>query len=132
MAAASACFGPSAASTVSVETAAPVDGDQSNSPAHCVPSASFLHCAAEPSLQNIAPAHSIDSSSSAVCTGPVFATLYLEAAGAATAKTAPAAKAVHAESSSIHPIVGDSLSMEYVAPSLYPKRNSRLMMTRLL
>jgi len=25
---------------------APVDGDQSTSPAHCVPSASFLHCAA--------------------------------------------------------------------------------------
>ena len=64
--------------------------------------------------------------------GSVFATLYLEAAGAATAKTAPAAKAVDVESSSIHPIVGDSLSVEDVAPSLYPKRNSQLMMTCLI
>ena len=85
-----------------------------------------------PSLQTVAPAHSIDSASSAVCTGSVFATLYLEAAGAATAKTAPAAKAVNAESSSIHPIVGDSLSMDYVAPSFYTKRNSRWTMTHLL
>ncbi len=131
MVAVSAASGPSAASALSVDTAAPVDGDHFTSPAHCAPSASF-HCAVEPSLQNIAPAHSIDSSSSAVCTGPAVATLSLEAAGAASAKTAPAAKAVDAESSSIPPIVGDSLLVEDVAPSLYPKRNSRLTMTRLL
>ena len=131
MVAVSAGSGPSAASALSVETAAPVDGDQSTSPAQCAPSAPF-HCAAEPSLQTVAPAHSIDAASSAVCTGPAVATLSSEAAGAATAKTAPAAKAVDAESSSIPPLVGDSLSVEDVAPSLYPKRNSRLTMTHLL
>ena len=46
MVAVSTGSGPSAASALSVETAAPVDGDQSTSPAHYVPSASFLHCAA--------------------------------------------------------------------------------------
>ena len=86
----------------------------------------------EPSLQTVAPAHSIDAVSSAVCTGPAVTTLSSEAAGAATAKTAPAAKAVDVESFSIPPIVGDSLSVEDVAPSLYPKRNSRLTLTRLL
>ena len=130
MVAVSAGSGPSTASALSVETAAPVDGDQSTSPAQCAPSAPFHH-AAEPSIQTVAPAHSIDVASSAVCTGPVVTTLSLEAAGAATAKTAPAAKAVDAESSSIPPIVGDSLSVEDVAPSLYPERNSRLTMTRL-
>ena len=128
MVAVSAGSGPFAASALSVETAAPVDGDQSTSPAQCAPSAPF-HCAAEPSLQTVAPAHSIDAVSSAVCTRPAVAS---EAAGAATAKTAPAAKAVDAESSSISPIVGDSLSVEDVAPSLYPKRNSQLTMTHLL
>ena len=131
MVAVSAGSGPSTASALSVETAAPVDGDQSTSPAQCTPSAPF-HCAAEPSLQTVAPAHSIDVASSTVCTRPAVATLSLEAAGAATAKTVPAAKAVHAESSSIHPIVGDSLSMEYVAPSLYPKRNIQLTTIHLL
>ena len=126
-----ACSGPSAASALSAETAAPVDGDRSTSPAQCAPSAPF-HCAAEPSLQTVAPAHSIDAASSTVCTGPAVATLSLEAAGAATAKTAPAAKAVDAESSSIPPIVEHSLLVEDVAPSLYPKRNSRLTMTHLL
>ena len=43
------------------------------SPAQCAPSAPF-HCAVEPSLQTVAPAHSIDAASSAVCTGPVVAT----------------------------------------------------------
>ena len=113
MAVVSAGSGPSAASALSVETVAPVDGDQSTSPAQCATSAPF-HCAAEPSLQTVAPAHSIDVASSAVCTGPVFATLYLEAAGAAFAKTAPAAKAVHAESSSIHPIVVGERSAKQV------------------
>ena len=131
MVAVSAGSGPSAASALSVETAAPVDGDQSTSPAQCAPSAPF-HCAVQPSLQTVAPAHSNDAASSAVCTGPAVATLSLEAAGAATAKTAPAAKAVDAESSSIPPIVGDSLSVEDVAPSLYPERNNQLMMTHLL
>ena len=131
MVAVSAGSGPSAASALSVETAAPVDGDQSSSPAQCAPSAPF-HCAAKPSLQTVAPAHSIDEASSAVCTRPAVATLSLEAAGAATAKTAPAAKAVDAESSGIPPLVGDSLSVEDVAPSLYPKRNSKSMMTHLL
>ena len=131
MVAVSAGSGPSAASALSVETAAPVDGDQSTSPAQCAPSAPF-HCAAEPSIQTVAPAHSIDAASLAVRTVPAVAALSLEAAGAATAKTAPAAKAVDAESSSFHPIVGDSLSMEYVAPSLYPERKSQLTMTHLL
>ncbi len=131
MVAVSAGSGPSAALALSVETAAPVYGDQSTSPAQCAPSVP-CHCAAEPSLQTVAPAHSIDAASSPVCTGPAVATLSLEAAGAATAKTAPAAKAVDAESSSIPPILGDSLSVEDVAPSLYPERNSQLMMTRLL
>ncbi len=63
---------------------------------------------------------------------PAVATLFTEAAGAATAKTAPASKAVDAESSSIPPIVGDSLLVEDVAPSLYHERNSQLTMTRLL
>ena len=102
----SAGSGPSAASALSAETAAPVDGDQSTSPAQCAPSAPF-HCAAEPSLQTVAPAHSIDVASSPVCTRPAVTTLSLEAAGAATAKTAPAAKAVDAESSSIPLIMGD-------------------------
>ena len=123
MVAVSAGSGPSAASALSVETAASVDGDQSTSPAQCAPSVQF-HCAAEPSLQTVALAHSIDAASSAVCTVPAVATLSLEAAGAATAKTAPAAKAVDAEFSSIPPIVRDSLSVKDVAPSLYPKRNS--------
>ena len=131
MVAVSAGSGPSAASALSLETAAPVDGDQSTSPAQCASSVQF-HCAAEPSIQTVAPAHSIDAASSATCTGLAVATLSLEAAGAATAKTAPAAKAVDAESFSIPLIVGDSLSVEDVAPSLYPKRNSRLTMTRLL
>ena len=131
MAAVSAGSGPSAASALSVETAAPVDGDQSTSPAQCEPSVPF-HCAAKPSIQTVAPAHSIDAASSAVRTRPAVATLSLEAAGAATAKTAPAAKAVDAESSSIPPIVGDSLSVEDVAPSIYPERNGRLTMTHLL
>ena len=122
MVAVSAGSGPSAAS---------VDGDQSTSPAQCAPSAP-LHCAAEPSLQTVAPAHSIDADSSAVCTRSAVATLSSEAAGAATAKTAPAAKAVDLESSSIPPLVGDSLSVEDVAPSLYAERNSQLMMTHLL
>ena len=123
MVAVSAGSGPSAASALLVETAASVDGDQSTSPAQCAPSAP-LHCAAEASLQTVAPAHSIDAASSAVCIGPAVATLSLEATGAAAAKTAPAAKAVDAESSSIPPIVGDSLSVEDVAPSLYTERNS--------
>ena len=131
MVAVSAGSGPSAASALSVETAAPVDGDQSTSPAQCAPSAPFC-CAVEPSLQTVAPVQSIDAASSAVCTGPAVATLSLEAAGAATAKTAPAAKAVDAESSSIPTIVGDSLLVEDVDPSLYPKRNSQLTMTHLL
>ena len=131
MVAVSAGSGPSAASALSVETAAPVDGDQSTSPAQCAPYVPF-HCAAEPSIQTVAPAHSIDVASSAVCTGPAVATLSSEAAGAATAKTAPAAKAVDAESSSIPQLVGESLSVEDVAQSLYPKRNSQLMMTHLL
>ncbi len=131
MVAVSAGSGPSAASALSVETAAPVDGGQCTSPAQCAPSAPF-HCAAEPSIQTVAPTHSIDVASSAVCTGPAVTTQSLEAAGAATAKTASAAKAVDEKSSSIPPLVGDSLSVEDVAPSLYPKRNSRLMMTHLL
>ena len=101
----SAGSGPSAASALSMEIAAPVDGDQSTSPAQCAPSAPF-HCAAGPSLQTVAPSHSIDAASSAVCTGPAVATLSLEVACAANAKTAPAAKAVDAESSSIPPLVG--------------------------
>ena len=48
--AAAAGSGPSAASALSVETAAPVDGDQSTSPAQCAPSAPF-HCAAELSFK---------------------------------------------------------------------------------
>ncbi len=120
MVAVSAGSGPSAASALSVETAASVDGDQSTSPAQCAPSAPF-HCDAEPSLQTVAPAHSIDAASSAVRTGPAVATLSLEAAGATTAKTTPAAKAVDAESSSIPPIVGDSLSVEDVAPPSIPR-----------
>ena len=131
MVAVSAGSGPSAASALSVETAASVDGDQSTSPAQCAPSAPF-HCAAEPSLQTVAPAHSIDAASSAVCTGPAVATLSLETAGAANAKTAPAAKAVDVESSSIPPNVGDSLLVEDVAPSPYPERKSQSTMTRLL
>ena len=131
MVAVSAGSVPSATSTLSVDTALPVDGDQSTSPAQCAPSAPF-HCGAEPSLQTVAAAHSIDVASSAVCTGPAVTTLSSEAACAATAKTAPTAKAVDAESSSIPSIVGDSLSVEEVAPSLYPNRNSQLTMTHLL
>ena len=131
MVAVSAGSGPSTASALSVETAAPVDGVQSTSPAQCAQSVPF-HCAVEPSLQTVAPAHSINAASSAVCTGPAVATLSSEAAGAAPAKTAPAAKAVDAESSSIPLIVGDSLLVEDVARSLYPNRNSQLTMTHLL
>ena len=101
MVAVSAGSGPSAASALSVETAASVNGDQCTSPAQCAPSAPF-HCAAEPSLQTVAPAHSIDMASSAFCTGPAVATLSLEAVGAATAKTAPAAKAVDADPVFLH------------------------------
>jgi hypothetical protein len=56
----------------------------------------------------------------------------LEAAGAATAETVPAAKAVDVQSSSAPPIFVKSLLVEDVAPAFYRERNSRLKMTRLL
>ena len=81
-----------------------------------------------PSIQTVAAAevHSIDAASSTACTGPAVATLSLEAAGAASAKTVPAAKAVDAGSSSIPPPAEDSLSVKDVAPSFYLARNSQL------
>ena len=88
MDAVSAGSGPSAASALSLETSASVDGDPSTSPDQCSPSAPF-HCAAEPSIQTVAAAHSIDAASSAVRTGPAVAALSLEAAG-----TGPAAAAL--------------------------------------
>ena len=145
MGAVSAASGPSAASALSLETAASIDGDPSTSPDQCAPSAPF-HCAAEPSIQTAAAAHSIDAASLAVRTvpavaalsleaagtGPAVAALSLEAAGAATAETVPAAKAVDAQSSSVPPLVGKSLLVEDVAPAFYHERNSRLTMTHLL
>ena len=144
MDAVSAGSGPSAASALSLETAASVDEDPSTSPDQCSPSAPF-HCAAEPSIQTVAAAHSIDAASSAVRTGPavagppleaagtgpVAAALSLEAAGAATAQTVRAATAVDAQSSSVPPIFGKSLLVEDVAQAFYNERNSRLTMTRL-
>ena len=83
----SAASGPSATSALSLESAASVDGDPSTSPDQCSPSAPF-HCAAEPSIQTVAAAHSIDAASLAVRTGPAGAALSLEAAGTGPAVAA--------------------------------------------
>ena len=82
--AASANSGPSAASALSLETAASVDGSRSASPDQCAPSAPF-DCSVERSSQSVAAAYSVDADSSAVRTGPAVEALSLQAAGAATA-----------------------------------------------
>jgi hypothetical protein len=124
----SVASGPFTASALSAETAGSVDGAPSTSPAQCVPSAAFHYLAADPSIQTVAAAeaHSSDAASSTACTVPAVAALSLEAAGAASAKTVPAAKAADAGSSSIPPPAEDFLSVKDVAPPFYLVRNSCL------
>ena len=104
---------PSAVSTLSMETAGSVDEAPSTSPAQCAPSAAVHYLATDPSIQMVAAAeaHSIDAASSAACTGPAVAALSLEAAGAASAKTVPSAKADAAGSACTLPPVEDSPSV---------------------
>ena len=127
MRAVSAASGPSAASALSLETVASIDGDPSTSPDQCAPSAPF-HCAAELSIQTVAAAeaHSIDAASSAACTERAIAALPLEAAGAASAKTVSAARLLMLDSPVFLHLPQRFSACEGFAPSFYLARNSQL------